>query len=60
MLRWRTVKDSESTLLTSLGFVHSKILCIKGRNTFKKLVSVSSSGFIVEYSFTVNALSENP
>ena len=44
MLRWRTVRDSESILL---GLVHSKILCIKGSVLSKKIVSGSSSRFIV-------------
>ena len=50
------MKDSESILLTNIffGFVHSKMLSIKGKNNFKKLVSGSSSRVVVKCSWTAN------
>ena len=53
----RNVKDSESTLLTNVLVSFTvKYFLSREKNTFKKLVPGSSSGIIVESSFTVNGL----
>ena len=59
MLRWRTVKDSESILLTNVLVSFTvKHFVSREKILSKKLVSGSSSGFIVECSFTVNGLKD--
>ena len=61
MLRWRTVKDSEPILLTNV-LVSFRVKYFASREEIlsKKLVSGSSSGSIVEHSFTVNDLKDMP
>ena len=49
MLKWRTVKDSESILLTNvLASFTVKYFILREEILSKKLASGSSSGFIVE------------
>ena len=54
MVRWRTVKDSESILFIYVLVLFTvKYFVSMEKIFFKKIVSGSRSGFIVECSFTV-------
>ena len=59
MLRWRTVRDSESIFRTNVLVLFTvKYFVSKEEMLSKKIVSGSSSGFIAEFSFTVNGLKD--
>ena len=57
MLRWRTMKDFEYTLLTYVVVFFTVKSFNQGKKYLqKKIVSGSSSEFIAEFSFTVSGL----
>ena len=61
MLRWRTVKNSESILLTNVLISFTvKYFVSREEILSKNLVSGSSSASIVQCSFTENGLKDMP